>query len=79
MTRYRYINCIRICVCPSIKVLVLLQLSTFLLPISEVLDRKYFKSYNYLHINNGGVILWLSELSEVWYIDVGGHIFVCYH
>ena len=35
---------------------VLLQLSTFLLPISEVLDRKYFKSYHNLHINNGGVI-----------------------
>ena len=36
----------------------LLQLSTFLLPISEVLDRKYFKSYHNLQSNNGGVIFY---------------------
>ena len=47
---------IRICVCPFLKVSVLLQLSTFLLPMSEVLGRKYFKSYHNLHIDNGGVI-----------------------
>ena len=52
---FSFIN-IRICVCPLLKVSVLLQLSTFLLPISEVLHRKYLKSYHNLHINNGGVI-----------------------
>ena len=26
------------------------------MPTSEVLDRKYFKSYHDLHIDNGGVI-----------------------
>ena len=51
---FSFIN-IRICVCPLLKVSVLLQLSTFLLPISKVLDRNYFKSYHNLH-NNGGVI-----------------------
>ena len=52
---FSFIN-IRICICPLLKVSVLLQLSTFLLPISEVLDRKYFNSYYNLQINNGGVI-----------------------
>ena len=54
----------RICVCPLLKVSVLFQLSTFLLPISEVLDRKYFKSYHNLHtcINDGVSFIWLSEL-----------------
>ena len=52
---YSFIN-IRICVCPLLKMSVLLQLSTFLLPISEVLARLYFNSYQNLHINNGGVI-----------------------
>ena len=46
---------IRICVCPLLKVSVLLQLSTFLLPI-EVSDQKYLKSDHNLHINNDGVI-----------------------
>ena len=75
---FSFIN-IKICICPLLKVLVLLQLSTFLLPISEVFDRKYFKSYHNLHINNGGVIFMVSELSKVQCIDVGGHISVCYH
>ena len=52
---FSFIN-IRICVCPLRKVSVLLQLSTFLLPITEVLDGKYYKSCHNLHINNGGVI-----------------------
>ena len=42
--------------------LVLLQLSKFLLPISEVLDRKYFKSYHKLHVNNGGVIFMVIRI-----------------
>ena len=52
---FSFIN-IRICVCPLLKESALLQLSTCLLPIAEVLDRKYFKSYHNLHINNGGII-----------------------
>ena len=47
---FSFIN-IRICVCPLLRVSVQLNL-----PISEVLDRKYFISYRNLRINNGGVI-----------------------
>ena len=66
---YSFIN-IRICVCPLLKMSVLLQLSTFLLPISEVLDRLYFKSYQNLHINNGGVIFMAIRI-------IGGTVHWC--
>ena len=63
-------NNIWICVCSLLKVSVLLELSTFLLPISEVLDRKYFKSYHNLHINNGGVIFMAIRI-------IGGTVHWC--